>query len=113
MALSESETQDEPPWLVENMGSTDRETLALTGEAWAGHDVLPLLSSITCPTFFLVGENDTVPGAADRALELVPGGGRAFELPRRGHFQTFWDREATGERIDNFIEDALPGAAGV
>jgi pimeloyl-ACP methyl ester carboxylesterase len=110
LALSESETQDEPPWLVENMSSTDRETLALTAEAWAGHDVLPLLGSITCPTFFLVGENDTSPGAAERALALVPAGGRAFELPRHGHFQTLWNREATGERIDNFIEDALAGA---
>jgi pimeloyl-ACP methyl ester carboxylesterase len=110
LALSESETQDEPAWFLENMSRTDGEAAALTAEAWVGHDVLPLLSAITCPTFFLVGENDTVAGAAQAALDLVPAGGRALELPRHGHFQTFWNREASGERIDNFIEDALAGA---
>lgn len=102
-AMSASETEPAPAWLVDHLCTTDTEMFALMLEGWStaaeAWDLLPLIEA---PTLLICGEHELDPAAVDRAAARMPRG-RAVVLAGYGHLQAFWHSEVTAPAIREFL----------
>jgi len=109
-AMAARESEPPPPWLMDNLATTNAEMFALSIEAWVGAESSwSLLPRISAPTLLIAGEKEAPEGAADRAARHL-GSGRAAVLPGFGHLQTFWHREVTGPIVAAFLAEMSRGA---
>lgn len=100
--MASEESEPCPPWLVDNLSSTDAEMFALQIEGClsATSDWEHFLH-IQAPTLIVCGELEDDGEAALAASTLKQGA--AVVLPGYGHLQTFWHAEVTAPLIRSFL----------
>lgn len=105
--ISASEPEPAPPWLVDNLASTETEMFALQLEAWAdAPNVWECLPDIEVPALLIVGELEQGgAGSVERAVQRLSRG-RATVSPGYAHLQNFWHAEVTGPIISRFLATA-------
>ena len=116
--IAEQESEPPPPWLLENLSSTDPEVFALLLEAVLDDErtLWDYFPDVRSPTLLLVGEREeddegVEPGLATRnarrAAALIPDA-EAHILPALAHLAAFWRSDLTLPLILRFLDEKYP-----
>lgn len=102
------ETEAPPPWLIDNLATTQSEMFALPLEAWTSDNTWDGLPRIAAPTFLVSGTQECTQEAMDAAVARVPDC-EGQRLANYGHLQTFWHSEVTAPAIRGFLLSKVQG----